>query len=414
VKVLHTSDWHLGARLGRHARQPDHTAALQGLLALVGEEAPDLILHTGDLFDASRPQYEALDLAVKALRRLAKAAPTIVLCGNHDSAGLFRVLHDLAGFAQPRRLWFVTDPQVVDLEIDQLTVAVAVACMPFIQPTAIADVARGDLATFEGTYADGIASLTGSLLDDAERIAGTTGIVLYAAHLYVHGAVPGRSEKRISVGDDYATHTTGLHRAVYSAFGHIHDPQLLPGGAVNGRYAGSLIPIDFGEQEQVKQAVIVEIGNDVTVRTCALPGGRPLTRVDGDLATLLARAADGGLDHHLLRARVLSDDPIPDLVDQLLASSPHCDVFDVVNVVKNRSARPIDTSAAPDEEPSLAESFAEWRATVANIGQRKAPDESVVALLEGALGASGDTVPDLGAVQVVAQVEAALAALIEG
>jgi exonuclease SbcD len=411
VKVLHTSDWHLGARLGRHARQPDHTAALQGLLALVDAEAPDLILHTGDLFDVSRPQYESLDLAVHALRRLAQAAPTIVLSGNHDSAALFRVLHDLAGFAEPRRLWFVAGPQVIELAIDDLPVAVA--CVPFVPPTAIADVARGDLATFEGTYADGVGSLSSSLLDEAERIAGTSGVVLYAAHLHVHGAVPGRSEKRISVGDDYATHTTGLHRAVYSAFGHIHDPQLLPGGAVKGRYAGSLIPIDFGEQEQVKQAVIVEIGNDVNVRTCALPGGRPLTRVDGDLATLLVRAADGGLDHHLLRARVVSDDPIPDLVDQLLTSSPHCNVFDLVNVVKNRTAKPVDTSAVPEEEPSLAGSFAEWRATVANVAQRKAPDESVIELLEAALGASGDTAPDLGTVQVVAQVEAALAALME-
>lgn len=411
MKVLHTSDWHLGARLGRHDRQPDHTAALQGLLALVGEEAPDLILHTGDLFDASRPPYEALDLAVQALGRLAHAAPTIVLCGNHDSAALLRVLHDLAGFAEPRRLWFVTVPQVVDLDIDQMPVAVA--CVPFIPPSAIADVARGDIATFEGTYADGIASLTSSLLDEAERIVGTTGVVLYAAHLHVHGAVPGRSEKRITVGDDYATHTTGLHRAVYSAFGHIHDPQLLPGGAVNGRYAGSLIPIDFGEQEQVKQAVVVEIGNDVIVRTCPLPGGRPLTRVDGDLASLLTRAAGGGLDHHLLRARVVSDDPIPDLVDQLLACSPHCDVFDLVNVVKNRTARPIDTSASPGEEPSLTESFAEWRATAANVGQRKAPDEMVVALLEAALGASGDCAPDLGTVTVIAHVEAALRSLSE-
>jgi DNA repair protein SbcD/Mre11 len=409
VKVLHTSDWHLGARLGRHARQPDHTVALQGLLALVGEEAPDLILHTGDLFDASRPPYEALDLAVQALARLARTAPTIVLCGNHDSAALFRVLHDLAGFAIPRHLWFVTVPRVIALDVQEL--AVAVACVPFIPPTAIADVARGDLTAFEGTYADGISSINSSLLDEAERVAGTTGVVLYAAHLHVHGAAPGLSEKRISVGADYATHTTGLHRALYSAFGHIHDPQLLPGGSVNGRYAGSLIPIDFGEQEQVKQAVIVEIGNDVMVRTCALPGGRPLTRVDGDLATLLARAANGGLDHHLLRARVVSDDPIPDLADRLLALSPHCDVFDVVNVVNNRTARPIDISTTPGHEPSLAESFAEWRATAANIGQRKAPDEAVVALLEAALGASGDTVPDLGTVKVIAQVEAALGSL---
>jgi exonuclease SbcD len=378
---------------------------------LVEVETPDLILHTGDLFDASRPQYESLDLAVQALSRLAAAAPTIVLCGNHDSAALFRVLHDLAAFAAPRRLWFVTTPQVIDVEIGGALVAVA--CVPFIPPTAIADVARGDLATFEGTYADGIASLTSALLDEAALLAGTTGVVLFAAHLHVHGAVPGRSEKRITVGDDYATYTTGLHRALYSAFGHIHDPQLLPGGAANGRYAGSLIPIDFGEQEQVKQAVIVEIGSDVVVRSCALPGGRPLTRIDGDLTDLLARAEGGGLNHHLLRARVVSEDPIPDLVEQLLASSPLCDVFDVVNHVNSRTSRPIDTSTAPSDEPSLAESFAEWRATAANAGQRKAPDEAVVALLEAALGASGDTAPDLGTIQVVGLTEAALAALLE-
>lgn len=411
MKVLHTSDWHLGARLGRHDRQPDHAVALKGLLDLTAAELPDLILHTGDLFDASRPGYESMDLAVRALKRLAATAPTVVLCGNHDSAALFRVLHDMAGFAEPRRLWFVTGPQVVEFEID--TTAVAVACVPFIPPTAIADVARGDLASFEGTYADGIASLTASLLDEAERVVGTSGVVLYAAHLHVHGAVPGRSEKRLTVGEDYATFTTGLHRAVYSAFGHIHDPQLLPGGVVTGRYAGSLIPIDFGEERQVKQAVVVDIGTDVVVRECPLPGGRPLTRVDGDLDDLLARAADGALDHHLLRARVVSDDPIPDLVDRLLALSPACDVFDLVNVVKNRSARPIDVTATADEEPTLAESFAEWRATSANAGQRKAPDGVVVALLEAALGATGDQTADLGAVEAVAQVQKALDVLAE-
>lgn len=409
MKVLHTSDWHLGARLGRHARQPDHVAALQGLLSVVEEEQPDLILHTGDLFDESRPQHQPLELAVQALGQLAHMAPTVVLCGNHDSALLFRVLHHFAGFAQPRRLWFVFEPQVIDFIIDGLPVAVA--CVPFIPPTAIANVARGEADKFEGTYADGVASLTAALLDQAEAIAGPTGVVLYAAHLHVHGAVPGRSEKRISVGDDYATHTTGLHRALYCAFGHIHDPQPLPGGAVNGRYAGSLIPIDFGEQAQEKQVVVVDIGKDVVVRERLLPGGRPLTQINGDLHALLARALDGCLDHHLLKAKVVSDDPIPDLVDQLLAASPDCVVFDVVNVVKNRAARPIDTTAPAREEPSLGELFAEWRATAAHVGQRKAPDAVVGALLEAALGASGDTVPDLGTMAVTARAEAALDAL---
>ena len=119
-----------------------------------------------------------------------------------------------------------------------------------------------DPARFEGTYADGIQTLNGRLRTEAERVAGSTGIVLYAAHLHVHGARPGTSERRFTVGEDHATHTDGLHRALYSAFGHIHDPQLLPGGRATGRYAGSLIPLDFGEGGQAKQAVLVTIEDE--------------------------------------------------------------------------------------------------------------------------------------------------------
>ncbi|MBA2281005.1 MAG: exonuclease SbcCD subunit D [Actinomycetota bacterium] len=412
MKVLHTSDWHLGARLGRHDRTPDHLEALRGLLEVVESQRPDLVLHTGDLFDVSRPSHEAMSLAVQALRRLSAAAPTVVLCGNHDSAALLSVLHDLAGIAEPRTLWFVTEPQVLRFDVGDA--AVAVACVPFVGPSAIADVARGETGSFEGTYADGIKGLNETLLDEAEAAVGTQGVVLYAAHLHVHGAQPARSEKRISVGDDYATHLTGLHRAVYAAFGHIHDAQLLPGGTTTGRYAGSLIPIDFGEQAQTKQCVVVDIGGDVVVGTHDLPGGRPLTRIEGDIDALLARAAQGGLDGHLLKARIVSDDPIPDLVDQLLAASPSCWIFDLVNVVRSRPTRAVVVDAELGEEPSLASLFGEWREKGANAAQRRAPDAEVLALFDAALGAGGDHVPDLGAVPVVAAATTALDILTVG
>ncbi len=76
LKLLHTSDWHLGAKLGRHDRAPDHQAALRGLLDLAESIRPDLILHCGDLFDAFRPPHDALRLGAPALRRLAAVAPT--------------------------------------------------------------------------------------------------------------------------------------------------------------------------------------------------------------------------------------------------------------------------------------------------------------------------------------------------
>ena len=122
-----------------------------------------------------------------------------------------------------------------------------------------------DPARLSGTYADAIRALNDQYLAEAQRSAGARGIVLYAAHLHVHGARPGRSERRITVGEDYATHLAGLERALYCAFGHIHDPQLLPGGAVSGRYAGSLVPLDYGEREQRKQVVLATIADDVQI-----------------------------------------------------------------------------------------------------------------------------------------------------
>ena len=394
MKLLHTSDWHLGARLGRHNRAPDHAVALRGLLAIAESERPDLVLHTGDIFDASRPPYEALQLGVRALGRLAKLAPTVVVAGNHDSSMLLRGIDEMAGAATPRRLWLVTGPRVLTFPAIA-DAPVAVACVPFIPPGAIADYATGDPSRFEGDYADGVRTLNRHLLDEAHAEAGARGIVLYAAHLHVQGARPGRSERRITVGEDYATHVEGLQRALYCAFGHIHDPQPLPGGVEQGRYAGSLIPLDFGEHEQTKQAVLVTIGDDVRVDEHDLPGGRPLTPFTGTVDDLERRAADGGLDGCLLKARVVSDDPIPDLADRLAEWSPGCDVFELVNTITNQPVKAIEPARDGDAEPAIDELFSEWRATAAR--GRRAPDEAVGALLTQALGGAGlDAAPDFG------------------
>lgn len=394
MKLLHTSDWHLGAKLGRYDRTPDQVEALRGLLDLAESAKPDLILHTGDLFDASRPPHEALELGVKALRRLAEIAPTLVLAGNHDSSVLLRVIDELAGAASPRRLRLITRPGVVEYP-GVAEEPVAVACVPFIAPSAIADYATGDPSLFEGIYADGIRTINEGLLDEAQQRAGKRGIVLYAAHLFVHDARPGRSERRITVGEDYATHVEGLQRALYCAFGHLHDAQLLPGGKAQGRYAGSLIPLDFGEREQTKQAVLVTIGEGVQVDTHDLPCGRPLEEFAGTLAELEKRAASGGFDECILKARVVSDDPIPDLADRLAERSPNCAVFELVNVIANQPVKAIDPASESQEEPQLEELFTEWRTTAAR--GITAPHDTVARLFARALGGVGqETRPDFG------------------
>lgn len=409
MKLLHTADWHLGAKLGRHDRMEDHQAALRALLDVAASERPDLIVHAGDLFDAYRPPYPALRLGVTALQRLAKIAPTVVIGGNHDSGALFDVLDDMAGMASPRRLWFVTSPRV--LEFDALAeVPVALACVPFIPPGAITDYATGDASRFEGDYADGIRNLNDHVIGGAREVAGPHGIVLYAAHLHVDGARPGNSERRFTVGEDHATHTKGLHRALYCAFGHIHDPQQLPGSA-RGRYAGSLIPLDYGEGGQTKHAVVVTIGDDVRIRERELPPGRPLQSFAGTLYELEARAANGALDGCFLKAVVKSDDPIPELADRVAEWSPGCVIFNLVNEVANRSVKAI-SGAEDSDEPSIEDLFVEWRGTAATGKATKAPRDTVLALFREAVAGAGDEDgPDFGLTKLTMRAEDILAAL---
>ena len=405
MKVLHTSDWHLGVRLGRHDRLGDLTVALKGLITAAQEHQPDLIVHSGDVFDGPRPPYEALRVGVRALAHLTRVAPVVVVSGNHDSPGLLLAINELAGMADPRRLWLATDPQVVTIPgLD----GVAVACMPFVPPTAVVDLATTEATKFEGTYADGIRALNDKLLDEAEAKAGNRGIVVYAAHLHVHGARPSKSERRITVGDDYATHVDTLGRAMYAAFGHIHDPQLLPGGTVSGRYAGSIVPIDYGEATQDKGSVLVELGADITITELPLPAGRPLRQFNGTLDELAAVAAGGALDGAILKARVVSDDPILDLADRLAEWSPGCAVFELVNTVNRRPVRAISTAEAPEAEPALDELFAQWRATAARADARRAPDDTVVGLFREALAGADGVEPDLGVTPALAAAQAAL------
>ena len=410
MKLLHTADWHLGAKLGRHDRMQDHQAALRALLEVAASEQPDLIIHAGDFFDAYRPPYPALRLGVTALQRLAKIAPTVVISGNHDSSALFDVLDDMAGMASPRRLWFVTSPSV--LEFDELAeVPVALACVPFIPPGAITDYATGDASRFEGDYADGIRNLNDHVIGRAREVAGQQGIVLYTAHLHVDGARPGNSERRFTVGEDHATHTKGLHRALYCAFGHIHDPQSLPGSAP-GRYAGSLIPLDYGESGQSKHAVVVTIADDVQIGERELPPGRPLRSFAGTFQELEARAAHGALDGCFLKAVVKSEDPIPELADRVAEWSPECVIFNLVNEVANRPVKPISGAGKDGGEEPIDVLFGEWRANAATSKATKAPLDTVLELFRESVARSGDEEgPDFGLTELTLRAERVLAAL---
>ena len=343
-------------------RRTDLEAAADALVSLVKEVRPDLVLHTGDLFDRSLPAGEDVKFAADTLGRLAEIAPVLVLCGNHDGRATF------AGFDRfcaigPRRLRLL--PQI-DVRDPLLTWPTAdggrlrVVAVPYL-PLAAAgfrSIAEGTIA--EGAYADRVRqvwAIAGAALD---RDRGPHDVDVAAAHLHVAGAILAKSEKPVHVGEDAATDAASLPPVSYAAFGHIHKPQRLP-GSLAGRYAGSVIPIDFGEEGEPKGAVVVdaEPGRAARVEFVTLGAGRPLTTVTGafaEIGTLMALHPGA-----ILRVRVTDTERIEHLADQVRERlAPHAMLYNVAQPAL-RSAAHAPPPAADADIITLLRGFAAAR-----------------------------------------------------
>jgi len=299
MRLLHTSDWHLGKLTGGVSRRPDHECVHREIVVIAREFAPDLIVHSGDLFDASMPAVEDMRLGIEMLDELAAIAPVVVLCGNHENPKLFALFQRLRG---ADRLRFVHKPRrpsdggILEFPARGGRERIRLAALPFVRSSIYLD-EFGDPAQWTSVYGDNIArieSIYAAALADGDL---AHDVAIFSAHLHVTGAVLARSERTVHI-DDFATRPEAIPPVSYAAFGHIHKPQQI-GGRNWARYAGSPIPIDFGELDELKSVVLVEAspGTNAQVRVAELSGGRPLRRARGTLDGLAAQADElaGGL-----------------------------------------------------------------------------------------------------------------------
>ncbi|HKF75449.1 MAG TPA: exonuclease SbcCD subunit D [Candidatus Dormibacteraeota bacterium] len=363
MRVLHTADWHIGRFLMGQPRNEDVRAAVEEVVAMARAERPDLVVHAGDVFDGLRPAYDDLRWGVDALRELASVAPTIVLCGNHDAPALFSLLDRLLG--PDSRLRFVAKPLPPDaggvIEVpgprDQV---VRIAPIPFIHANRIVPLLE-DPATWMTSYADRVDRVQQALAAGLTRgYDPGRHVLLLAAHLFVTGARFSTSERPLTVTDVYATHAERLPQVSYAAFGHVHRPQRLP-GAVAGRYAGSVVQLDFGELDEQKEVVIVEAepGRPARVETRPLSAGRPLRRLEGTLAEIQAVAPTVG--RSLCTVVVRTESVMPDLSHRLAELLPDAVLLNVQEDSAATRVRVLtEADAAAGREPTFPELFREF------------------------------------------------------
>jgi exonuclease SbcD len=271
MRVLHTSDWHLGKKLGRHDRSAEQAEVLDEVIEIAEAEAVDLVLVSGDLFDRPFPPIDALRLGLDALQRLSDNGrrPTVAIAGNHDSPELFELLAPLLTARQVHLVGSIKRPQSGGvLEVPTGQGRALVACLPFLREGRVVDF-LAEVDSWYGSYADRLARLCQAY--DAQLTARaaadpTRSVTLLCAHFMIdgvrlggHGRV-GRGERPLHIGEAYMATSQAVPPGVqYVALGHIHAPQPAPGAAVASEYAGSLLELDFGEAGEKKRVVIVEV-----------------------------------------------------------------------------------------------------------------------------------------------------------
>ena len=293
MRLIHTSDWHLGRTLHGADLLDAQAKFLGWLLDESIRHRVHAVVVAGDIYDRAVPPVDAVAVLDQALRGFAAAGiPVLLTSGNHDSAvrlGFGSRLSELAGVHLRTEVADIARPVVIADEHGD----VAVYGIPYLLPDAV----MAELNA-ERSHASVLAAATALIRADAasRRIDRT----VVAAHALVTGGMICDSERDLRVGgvaDSPASVFAGLN---YVALGHLHGQQNVQPASGTGcvRYSGSPLAFSFSERHHAKSVTLAEIDAAGAVTTTLLPAPLPraLRQLQGRLEDLLARADDGPAD----------------------------------------------------------------------------------------------------------------------
>jgi exonuclease SbcD len=333
VRILHTSDWHLGRTLHGVDLLEHQAAFVDHLVGLVVERDVDVVVVAGDVYDRAVPSVPSVRLLGSALRRLSEHAVVVVTPGNHDSAVRLGFAAELMrpGLHVLASVETLDQPVVVADEHGP----VAFYGLPYLDP----DTVRQTLAPNAALGLDAgterpplprsheavVAAAMGRVRADLASRPDTRSVVV--AHAFVSGGEASESERDIRVGGVDSVPSAVLDGVDYVALGHLHGAQRV--GASRGerpviRYSGSPVAFSFGELGHVKSTALVDLDAEggATVELVPAPVPRRLAEVTDTLEHLLDGRHDALRDAWL---RVHVTDPVhPErLYSRVKAHFPH-------------------------------------------------------------------------------------------
>ena len=312
LRILHTSDWHLGQHFIGKSREAEHRAFFHWLKTTITAQQVDVLLVAGDIFDTATPPSYARELYNQLVVDLAPTGVQIVLLGgNHDSVA---VLAESASLLACLRTQVVpgystaADAHLITLQRRNGEPAAVLAALPFLRPRDLSQ--RDDFKSAAGVQASDkqrqlqqqIALVYQELYDAAigraTALAAQAGLtqplpVLASGHLTTVGASSTESVREIYIGTLDAFPASAFPPFAYIALGHIHQAQQVAGSEVI-RYCGAPLALSFDEAAQQKYCLQVTVTTQpeqpalVQVEPLPLPAWQPLLSLQTDLASLPA------------------------------------------------------------------------------------------------------------------------------
>ena len=302
MRLLHTSDWHLGRLFHGASLLDEQAAAMDRIVALAAEAEVDAVVIAGDLDDRAIPPAGAVQLFSDTLARLtATGAAVVAIAGNHDS-------HVRVSTYDPLLSRFrVTIRGDVRRVAEPVTVTprrggdpVAIHPLPYLDPA----------VEGPGLGADGRLRHQEVTVLALDRLPRDRRRSVLVAHTFVAGGSPSESERELTVGNVERVSIDTFAGFAYVALGHLHGAQELDGPRL--AYSGTPLPYSFSEQHHTKSVRIVDLdtAGRPTVEVVPLNVGRPLATLEGTLETLLRDPRHDAQMAARLRV-ILTDEQLP-------------------------------------------------------------------------------------------------------
>lgn len=356
MKILHTSDWHLGQKFLNHNRFHENEQTLNWLLQLIDEQQVDVLIIAGDIFDTMNPPNYARTLYYNFLNKLEKThcRHTIIVGGNHDSPTTLNAPRELL---KTKNIYVVgaatekLEEEIITLKNKAGEIEAVVAAVPFLRDPDIRRSVAGELfEDRENRIRTGIKNHYHQLAENMLQYEDLGVPIIATGHLFASKATDNKDSK-IYIGNLENIGVEDFPDVFdYVALGHIHKAQRVY-FTNHIRYSGSLIPLGFKEIEDVKSVYLIDFkGRNFEKTTIDVPVSRRLIQVSGSYDEVTAELMALEIDKNALTAWVevvvLTEKMIPNLMEDLKAIVNNKNIqilnFRLKNIIQ-KSLQPIES-----------------------------------------------------------------------